>query len=386
MKVRRLLDSRLGYLFTAVFLLAGVVAPGLMPAFVSAGTLTSRSITMSSSKSSDTGVTYTITFTPTQAAQTLVVGFCTSPIINDSSGCTAVPGLSVASATIGSDTGGGGLGTIATSEANHVLKYTPSTAFSTAARTIVLNNVTNPSGTPGTFYARIMTFGTTFSGYSTIGATNNTPIDSGGVAMSTTSPIAVTATVKETLLFCVSKTALNANCASASSSPPNVALGTGNPAVIDFTGVYTNDNYAQITTNASSGATVAMKTDSGVTCGGLKRLGVSTCDIPASGVLGAIAAGDGKIGVRVSTGTGTTATGATNSIGALSGTAAYASGSQYALNDTEVISASGTAIMNTASAPVSNKNQQMTWAATASTSTPAGNYSQNYYLIATGTF
>lgn len=391
MNLKRFRDGRLGYLLASVLALVGLVLPTALPLSVSAATVAGRKITLSTSQKSATGVSYRLQFTNgTSSATAIIVDFCSdSPIIADSS-CTAPAGFS----TSGVTSTPSGASSINTS--NNGVKLTGQTIASGASVDITFSGFTNPNyvtdGTNG-FYARIYTYASDVASNGHTSATTvGTYQDSGGIAMNISNPIAVSAAVRETLVFCVANTTPTATCGGLSSptTDPNLVLGHGSPKAIDATAIDDNASspiYAQISTNALSGASVNMKIDN--TCGGLQRTGSSTCDIaPAGSPAITMAAGNGKIGMRV--GTAVNASGGTAS-GTVVPTAPYASGSQYGMdwvsgNATGVGSTYGSKIFDTSTAPIANKNVPLVFATSAAIDTPAGNYKANFYLVATGTF
>jgi hypothetical protein len=209
-------------------------------------------------------------------------------------------------------------------------------------------------------------------------SSGGTVFDFGGVALSTANVISVTAKVQETLTFCVSQASPGAACSG--TSTPTVTLGHGSPAVIDSSVTDTNASvtptYMQITTNASGGAIVRMKSNNA--CAGLSSDGGTTCAIPPVGgtTASTIPAGTAKFGLTVGTGAGGT--------GALTPDANYTT--NYGMDTSGVTSTYGDPIAATASAPATNMTSQLTFGATASPTTQAGVYTANLQLIATGTF
>jgi hypothetical protein len=145
--------------------------------------------------------------------------------------------------------------------------------------------------------------------------------------------------------------------------------------------------YTQISTNASSGAVVSLK--SSVPCGGLKRVEVTTCDI-APALSGGVAAGQAKFGVKTTTATSTT--GVSDATGTLQPAAGSVyNNTTYALNyladgTSGITSAYGDPFLDTNSLPVNNMNMKLTFGASISNNTPAGLYSTDLSLIATGKF
>lgn len=384
MKTYRFFDSRVGSLSAAALIMLGMLAPATLMSSVGAAQLTDRQISMSDTRASATDVKYQVTFTPVATAGVVVIEFCgTSPVITET--CTAPAGFSASGATVD----GGNTIAAGYSGSTASVKVTTSMTAGTP-KTFELSGLTNPNyvTTSSTgFYARLITYtdATQSNNYTALG-TYGTHIDDGGIALSTTNPIQVSAVIRETMTFCVNKTAPTSACGGVS-SPINVSLGHGNPAALDSTATDTDTAYSQISTNASGGAIVYMKNSN--TCGGLYRAGASagTCDIPPVGSGNdAIAFGTAKFGMRL----GTPAVAGTGS-GSITRVADYSTSSNYGMNwvsgnATGVSSTYGDAIYNSGGAPVSNQNVPMTFAATASPNTPAGSYSASMNLIAVGKF
>lgn len=127
--------------------------------------------------------------------------------------CTTPSGLSTTSATMGTQTGATGFTLV---NATNGAPYITRTAASITGPQIVsyqLLTVTNPSATNTSFYVRMTTFTSTNA---TTGAT-----DTGTVAASTATQIALTGTMPESLIFCtggtISTTAGIPDCATATS-------------------------------------------------------------------------------------------------------------------------------------------------------------------------
>jgi hypothetical protein len=116
------------------------------------------------------------------------------------------------------------------------------------------------------------------------------------------------------------------------------------------------------------------------TCGGLSSDGGTTCSIPAAGATPVTLTNtNGGFGLYVNAGSGGTGT-VTPNANYNDGTSTH-----YAMNTTNVTSTYGDAI-ESSSAPVSSVNNQLTFAAIAKATTPAGVYTATMTLIATGTF
>lgn len=354
----------------------GALALALMPLAnkaLAVGQVTTRSIQMSSSHISDTSVSYLVQFTPqTTAAQSLVINFCQeSPI--PSATCTTPSGFSVASAgfTAGTGTANWATGTLGAGQ--YELTKNTGSNLGTSQVNFTITGVTNPSST-GTFYARIYTYSnTTYNGY-TNSTSIGTPMDTGGFALAIVNYINVQATVQETLTFCVSKAAPGSACSG--TTAPNLVIGNGgSPNVLDATAVYSDTAYTQISSNASTGVAVAMKT--AYTCTGLSKDGGTTCPITGMGAFASMTAGTAKFGLNVADGTGGTGTVSHNAnYGTTAGS--YGMGANVTSTYGDPIESS--------SAPTTNVNSLLTFAATAGSSTTAGIYQTNEMLIATGTF
>lgn len=377
---RTFLADRAAYGFGAVALLLALVVPGVFPAFASAAQLQSRSMELSTSGAGATNVKYTLGLTTQDGdATSVVIDFCNdSPIIGQV--CTAPVGFD-ASSVASAD------GAVTGSTAS-TIKFVPTTPLSGAA-TVEFTGITNPTSatTLATgFYARVTTYadndfgntsGTAYSGPQAVGTT----VDDGGIAMAITPDIAVTAAVRETMTFCVSGTAPTKDCGGTDS--PSLSLGHGTPKALDSSAVDTATNYAQISTNASSGAVVRMSNSN--VCGGLHRAGAlaSVCDIAAVGTAAAIANGEAKFGLNVGDGTIVASSGGT---GDTTADADYSGSSLYGMVTANVTSDYGDEIFNTGGAPINNVNVPLTFAAGASNTTPAGLYSATINLVATGTY
>jgi hypothetical protein len=377
---------------TAVAFTLGV--SGALPALLSSTTyaaqmqVQTRSIQMSDSRLSATGVKYKVTFTAQQAAQSLVIDFCqASPII--AATCDTVNGVTFTGATLTN----GNLpadwstftATASTVKIGGTTGLTPSTSYN-----FTINGVNNPTGywngtsdvagTPGSFYARIYTFANGTYGTYTNSGTPGNYVDYGGFALSTTNAITISATVMETLTFCTSGlVAAAAPTSCASTSTPAVTLGSGTPPTIDSNSVYDNSTgtyrtYMVLSTNAVSGAVVNMK--SGWTCNGLSANSGTSCGIP--GQASNLAAGTAGFGMKVAAGTGGT--------GAITPTGSYNTSTFYMGAGATGPYGDPIAQTGVSPAPCSNVVSQLTFGATAGLTTPAGIYTANENLIATGTF
>ncbi len=383
------IPRRVFYVAVAFLSTAMMTLPIMMSAPASAATVTSRNIQMSTSLASATA-SYTVGFNFVSSASTqgIVVDFCDDSPIIGSSTCTTPGGFSLAGATISGQSSNANcnlstFSSVSVINSNRTFTVTAGSPVSftgpSCAASFTINGVTNPNTANHSFYARIYSYDTTAhtTGYTLAGyATGN--IDYGGVALSTASAINITANVMETLQFCVSGLAPGPNCGTTGQAvtAPNVTLGHGSPLHLDSTAVDTGTAFTQISTNAQSGVVVKMANTAGCTNGGLKS--GANC-IPGIGTFAAMTAGTADFGLNVADGTGGTGT-VNHSVAPQYGT----TGGSYAMTS-GVTTAPGDQVEQSTGA-VNGVNSTFTFAATAATTTPAGVYTGNYQLTATGTF
>lgn len=385
--ISRVLDRHTRSVAAAVGLLLATLAPAIVPAFAAADLVTDRSITLSSSAKNATAVSYEVTFTAVNTAGAVVVEFCSNtPLIGES--CTS-PATTPGGFTAASATASGGAVIYGSPTANKVIVTKSITAGS---NTFTLGNITNPNAA-GSLYARIVTYDTDAhadSEYTTT-ALGADAKDQGSVALSITDGVNVSGKVLETLTFCVSGAAITTpGCGS--TTAPTLTLGevVGSVKALTSTVVSTGDIFTQISTNASGGAIVNLKSNND--CGGLKRLGASVCDIAPSTTSGFTDAStnSAKFGVKVAADSSSdTATSATGTFQIHSGS--NYDGTNYRLNwvsgnATGVGSTYGDPILDTGTSQPSSKNMKLTFGAQITNNTPAGNYSADLSLIATGKF
>ncbi len=374
----------------ALALLVGSAAPSFLSAkTVLAAQVTSRSIQMSDSGPSDgtvtsgvgsgTAVKYVLKFTTVGAMQSFVVDFCSaSPLISDT--CTAPTGFATGSATLTAN------GTWSLTPSASQWKMTNTSSQAAGAFTFEFNGITNPS-TTGPFYARVTTYAdATYGTYSSATSVGNY-VDYGGIALSTTAPIKITARVMESLTLCTSSAAYSGlSCAGAAA--PTVYIGNGGPTnVLDTSSVYTTPIYSQISTNALNGYALYLRASN--SCGGLSRDGGTTCGIPAvdggSAAGTTITAGTAAFGATVSDGTAQSGGTGTNTAVARWKTTAPTYIMDTTTSNDNVTYTYGSKIAES-SAQANSVNNTITFAATASLTTPAGIYTENFSLIGVGTF
>ncbi|MEO7904291.1 MAG: hypothetical protein ABIR91_00690 [Candidatus Saccharimonadales bacterium] len=255
-----------------------------------------------------------------------------------------------------------------------------------------MTGITNPSAS-GPLYARIVTYDTK------VNAATYTPTDlksgatdQGGVAMSITDTIGVSGTVLETMTFCVSGATIAKDCTGTLTAPV-LTLGetVGSIKALSVGAVSSGTINAHISTNATSGAIISLKSST-IGCGGLLRAGAASpavgCGIKPALALDVIA-GQSRFGVKTATATDSVDATATGVLQPVSGS--NYNSTTYALNYTDgdtagVTSTYGDKFLDTNGAPVNNKNMALTFAASIDNDTPAGAYSADLSMIATGKF
>ncbi len=377
-----ILKSRQVGLFVVVGALLLAV---IIPAIASAAQLTQRSIALSSSSKSATGVTYDIKFTSAGAAEGAIIDFCTvTPLIGEE--CNTPTGLTVASAT--------GTGVVA-KDAN-TLEVTQ--AISAAANvTMTVGGITNPSAV-GPFYARIVTYSAgnldNYVNAETLGAGT---VDEGGATIIITDTIGVSGAVLESMTFCVAgNDNIGDGCTPIDSGEgldaPTLKLGeqVGDVFALVPGTASTGAIYTQISTNSASGAVVSLKSST-VGCGGLVRAGATNCDIAPAQALDVLD-GDAtaKFGIKAGTAAGDSGVYEPYTVNPLSPAPYYSSSvfkMNYIIGDaTGVTSTFGDPFLYTRNAPATNMNMAITFGASVINETPAGLYSADLSLIATGKF
>jgi len=405
MKIKFRKLSRTTYAVTALI----IAVAGLLPVFTSGvahaaptgGQVQTRSIKLSDSRSGTvaTSVTYDVKFNTasTYTIKGLIVDFCDStstPIVGDSTcNTTNLGGFTVgASPSVTLISGLTATWTASSLNSGRTLKLVKSGGDSMNAGTpttveFTINGVHNPNFT-GTFYARVVTYDSDtgdIASYApgTEGSTNAK--DYGGFALSTANVISITAKVQETMTFCVSGVAPGPNCGQTGTAVtvPNLTIGHGANTILDSTQVDTSQAFTQLSTNANGGAVIRMRNTA--TSGGLNS---GSNSIPANNSGGstpaAIGAGVAAFGVFVSAGSGGTGT-ITADSNYNDGTSTHYGMDTTTAGGANVLGTYGDAIASS-TAPVNNVQNDLTFAAQASNTTPAGLYTANIILIATGTF
>lgn len=375
----KLFDRRAGVVVAVVALLLST----FIPAFASAAQVTERSIALSSSSADAGSVSYQVNFTATQTAGAFVVEFCDdTPLIGEA--CNPPDGF-VASAAASVTSGV----TAVTGSTNKFVVTKPLTAGTVS---VDVTGIHNPTAA-GPLYARIVTYDsdTNANLYQSEDLGSGVK-DEGSVAISITNTVGVSGAVLESMIFCVSGETINANCVGGGAAAPNLApptlkLGkdTNGVVALDSSDVYNGTIYSQISTNAVNGAIISLKS-SAAGCGGLINSSKpDDCYIVPAGITGDITAGQAKFGLKL----GADVTDATN--GDLKAASTNYSSTAYRLNYVDgdasgVTGPYGDPILNTNSKPANNLDMPLTFGASVSNNTPAGNYSADLSLVATGKF
>jgi hypothetical protein len=385
------------------FVAFALAVSGLLPFLVGSasafGQVTTRSIQMSDSTPGATGVSYKVTFTPASSTtiKAIAVDFCSnSPLAGDS--CTIPTGFSVGTPTVNvSSVSGetGGTWTAAAQNSGRTLTLSNGSATGTPSGTTTfeLTTVTNPTVAPPastTFFARIITFGSTADLTTWLTTADGSDagsevVDFGGIALSTAENIKVTAKVQESLTFCVAG-ALITSCSTATTPSVNLGHTVGTSFALTEGQVDSAAAYTQTSTNAQHGVIVNMKDpNAAATCAGLSTNNqVTDCSIASVGsTAAAIAAGDAKIGMCVQTGSANTT--ATTPYNDGTCTSTWSGTLTYGFDDTQLRSTYGSQIFSSAG-PLNAESNVLNFAATAALTTPAGIYTGTYALIATGSF
>ena len=364
---------------------------------------------------SGTNVSYRVTFTSATAytLKGIVIDFCSgtggTPFIEDAN-CPAPAGFTVGATptidtsaytdnTTSTPVAYSSLGagwTASSLNSGQTFTMSDSTGVGVTAGTaysFAINGVTNTSEL-GTFYARLITYTSDTAPAAYTHAAPGSYQDYGGFALSTAYVIQVTAKVQETLTFCVSGSttpppgAPTSPGSCATSVIPAITLGHGTNNTLDTSAVDTGTVYTLTSTNALHGVTIRMHNSNN--CGGLSTDNGTTCAIPpanAGGAApGAITAGTAAFGMHCNDSTNISIA----SVGAITCDTNYNDGnvSHYAMDNTSVdnvVTTYGDRVAYS-TAPVNGLINQYDFAATAASITPAGIYTANLAMIATGTF
>ncbi len=355
-----------------------------------------------------TGVTYRVTFraATSYTIKGVVLDFCAgtggTPFIGDSN-CPdptsftmgTTPTVNTADYVVNSSTTAGlGSGWSAASSTGQTLTLTNSTGTALTSGTdytFAISGITNPSVNE-TFYSRLITYTSDTGDIASY--THSTPgnyQDYGGFALSTANIVQVTAKVQETLSYCVVGVVMPGatvptSCTDTGITAPAITLGHGTNNTLDPGAVDTNSVFSFTSTNALHGATIRMHNSNA--CGGLSTDNGTTCAIPAassgSSSPAAIVAGTAAFGMYCNDSSGGSGDNITCDGNYNDGTATHYGMDTQSIDD-NVTTTFGD-IVAQSTAPMNARMNKYDFAATASNTTPAGIYTANLAMIATGTF
>jgi hypothetical protein len=431
---KKLKIDRLGYGAAAVMVVAGLATTVLTTSKVfAAGQLAQRSIRLSSAVAGATSTTYQIAFQPsaTGLVKGVVVDFCdafTTPIIGLS--CTSPTGFDITAvvattnvtvmldATAVPAAGGPTGGTNDTANwtytranAGRTITLTNATGSTMTVSkwfVITINSITNPTDTDtntagtqtGTFYGRILTYANNSGANSPAtysAGSEGTYIDGGGIAMSLTSLLTITAKVQEQLTFCIYTSSPGSNfCGTGTGSSINVPTTATTPLSSSTVQTDSSAKFA-ISTNALNGAVVRMKGYDPSNTSSLRYTLTSGSNViapfgasPGNGTCQADSASTSveQFGMRFSSvGSGLTANatfGCSAGNHGWDGNTNTGTGGNGTANDN--ITATYGKQVATLAAPTAEVQSTMEFAAKSALTTPAGIYTIGLSFIATGTY
>ncbi len=298
-------QSRYAILKTVILAIAITIFPFVNMVQVNALQITGRSVLLSSSVADASGVTYTLTTaalpTTATAVKSAEIQFCTSL----SGGCVTPTGFTSASSTLASQPSGLGAASgwtvnTATTGSLRLLNSSNATTPSGAV-SIAWNSVHNPTATNTTFYGKI----TTFSDDAW-----TTPLDTGSVALSTSTQIQVALTVNETLTFCTGTSITGQNCGTASGSVVNLGIAStsttakGTSIIAASTNGSTGYSVTVAGATLTSGSnTITALASGGTSSVGSKQFGLNLADANTTPVVGAAKSGSGTASAPANYGT-----------------------------------------------------------------------------------
>lgn len=352
------LQQQLTTIKTIILAVILSIVPLTSVSLANASPIMGRSVVMSNSAGGATGVTYTLTTDalPTNTAvKSVQIQLCES--LSDSCASTPV-GFSASSSSLASQPSGLGAGsgwTVNTATAGSLRIVNAANATTpSGAVTVVWDNVSNPTSANTTFYGII----TTYSAANWTGA-----LDTGSIALSTSSQIEVSLKVDESLTFCAGTSITDQDCGTIAGNTVNLGIGS-------TTATAKNTSVMAASTNGSTGYSITV---SGTTL----TSGLNTIDALATG--GTSSTGSKQFGINLA------ATNTTPAVGAeITGAGTGAAAANYGTNNTfrfatgeEIASVSG---------PTNANTFTISYIANIDGMTPAGAYSTVLTYIATANF
>jgi hypothetical protein len=355
-------------------LVLGVLVPSTSMAAQPGVQMGARSLTLSTSAASASNVTYSFSFVAGSSATIKGIKFqlCDSPL--ELVACNQPDSATFAGSSLSSV--GGDLAatwTPSISTNTDTLSKAAGDSVTTGhTLTVVFTNVTNPTVSNKTFYARV----TTYISDTTFTAGNES--DFGAMAVSTANQITTTANVQESLTFCVGTSGTTCSGGSPISGSA-VTLGTTAANVLSSSTPSGGQSVMYADTNAATGysitylaANLASASDT-ITAAGA-----------GSGTGTAFSAGTAMFGINLSS--GNTITGTTS--GGISGSgSAQAQNANYTNNDkVAFVPNAATAVANSNSLPTLGNLYKVSYIAQAGSTSKPGAYSTTFTYVATGTF
>lgn len=341
---------------TGLLVLALIAAPLIINTQASAAQITNRKVTLSSSVPSATS-SYTFTFTVPTATAIQSVSF--QACLAASGSCTAPGGtfsttgssLSAQPTNLGAASGW----TVSNATAGSLRLSNSSNATApSGSQTVGFSGVVNPTATNSTFFFRI----TTYSGSDW----STGPLDSGTVAVSTSTQIQVALSVDEALTFCTGTSITGTNCGTATGS--SVALGTGST-----TATSSGTSIMAASTNGNSGYSITVN-------GATLTSGANTITALSTGAASSI--GTKQFGLNLVANT-------TPSVGtAVSGTGTAAAAANYNTSNTFRFGTGET--VASVAGPTNANAFTVSYIANIDGLTPAGTYTSNLNYIATANY
>ncbi len=213
--------SRFNKVLSVLLMLVATFSPLLWGSTAQAAQITGRKVTLSNSAGTASGVQYDLVTAAVPTTGTAIKSVSLTACTTASGACSTPSGFVNSSSTLVSQPSGVGAGsgwTVNTATAGSLRIVNAANATTpSGAVAISWGNVTNPTATNTTYYLRMTTYSD---------SAWTTPLDTGTIAVSTATQIAVSATVDESLTFCTGTSGItNSSCAGATGSA--VTLGSG---------------------------------------------------------------------------------------------------------------------------------------------------------------
>lgn len=362
-------------LFSIVVLVLGLTLQAAFSSSADAAQITNRSLTLEAGAtdggSKPGGVVkhlFAFTLPTTGNVGSILFQYCTTA----AGACTVPTGLVTTGSTLSAQTGATGFTIVNTTNGAPYITRAAASITGPLAVTYELSSVTNPTTTNYTFYVRI-------SSYASIDTTGSST-DTGNVAASTATPIVLSGTMPESLVFCtgitVGTTGGVPDCATA--GPGNVAF----DRLFSPTDTAIATSQMAASTNAGSGYAITIN-------GPTLTSGANT--IPAMAAAAAGLRGTGQFGMNLKLNTVSTSTPAvgTEVAPAANGTN-YRGEALVGYNTADTFKfVSGNSIADSGNGGLGGTDAQIfttSYIVNVSGSQPAGTYTTTLTYICTPTF